>query len=312
MLRRTFVQLAGAAAAIGKPLRAAQLGANTAIAGFSFTQAVRLLRQIGFPVMEIQAMGVPRATPGKFPGFRFAELRDAEKREMKAALQGVAHITSHLPYSGLEYFAKDTEVAAAAVRTVDEAIDGSAYFGAELAVLHPKPGKGFTEEEEWPRMVEQIRKWGDRARRHGMRIALETGYPLSVAGFVRLVREVNHPAVGATIDVGHQGKYKELLAKVPPDKQGTPEGIRAYNDTTLSIVEALGPKVFHFHIHDIEPDTWKEHKPLGTGFVDYDRLFALLDRLDYRGFLIFEIGGDPARMGDYLRDGKRRMMHWLK
>ena len=30
------------------------------------------------------------------------------------------------------------------------------------------------------------------------------------------------------------------------------------------------------HVHDIEPDTWAEHKPLVHGFVDYPRLVAKL------------------------------------
>ncbi|MFN7934246.1 MAG: sugar phosphate isomerase/epimerase family protein [Bryobacteraceae bacterium] len=311
MRRRDFLLLAGALPAAGMRLQAKQLGANTAITGYSFEQAVRLLKEIGFPVIEIQAMGVPEATAGAFPGFRFGELSGAQKTAMKSLLKGVPHITSHLPYTGLEYFARDKEVAAAAVRVVDEAIDGSAYFGAKMAVLHPKQGKGFTDEEQWAPMVEQIRKWGDRARGLGMKIGLETGYPASVTDFVRLIREVDHPFVGATIDVGHQGRYKELVAKVPPEKRGTAEGIRAYNDTTLAIIEGLGAKTFHFHIHDIEPETWKEHKPLGTGFVDYERLYALLERIGYKGYFIFEIGGDAAKMEGYLRDGKSRMKRWL-
>ncbi|MBS1827760.1 MAG: sugar phosphate isomerase/epimerase [Acidobacteria bacterium] len=311
MRRREFLMLAGALPAAGMRLDGRQLGANTAITGYSFAQAVRLLREIDFPVIEIQAMGVPEATAGAYPGFRFAELSGTQKAAMKGLLKGVPHITSHLPYTGLEYFAKDRALAAAAVRVVDEAIDGSAYFGAEMAVLHPKPGKGFTDEEQWPQMLEQIRKWGDRARKHGMKIALETGYPASVADFVRLIREVDHPFVGATIDVGHQGRYKELVAKIPADKRGTAEGIRAYNDTTLAIIEGLGAKTFHFHIHDIEPETWKEHKPLGTGFVDYERLYGLLGRMGYKGYFIFEIGGDAAKMEGYLRDGKSRMKRWL-
>jgi sugar phosphate isomerase/epimerase len=156
-------------------------------------------------------------------------------------------------------------------------------------------------------MLRRIRRWGDMAQRHKIRIALETGYPPSVKDYVRLVKEVDHPAVGATIDVGHQSKYAELVARIPPERRGTPEGIRAYNDTTLSIIEQLGPKTMHLHVHDIDPATWKEHLPLGTNFVDYRRLFALLDRIGYRGYLIFEIGGKAEEMEEHLRDGKARL-----
>ena len=307
--RREFLSLLGASAASSAArLHPAQIGANTAIKGYTLEQAIKLLRKLGFPVIEIHPMGKPEATPGQFPGFTFDQLTAQEKASIKAALAGVPHVTSHLPYSGLDYFANDKAVAEAAVKVVDTALEGSAYFGAELSVIHPKPGAGQTLESQWPVMLERFRRWGDLARRRNIRLALETGYPASIKDYVRLIKEINHPAVGATIDVGHQSKYAELLAKAPrPEDRGTAAGIRAYNDTTLAIVEALGPKVFHFHIHDIEPATWAEHRPLGLGFVDYPRLFALLNKIGFTGYLIFEIGGEPEKMEGYLRDGKQQI-----
>lgn len=288
-------------------LKAAQVGANTAIRGYGMLQAIEVLRKIDFPVIEIHSMGKLDPVPGENPGFVFNEITDEQKASIRAALKGFPHVTSHLPYTGQDYFARDETVAAAAVKVVDMAIEGSAYFGVEVAVLHPKSGGGQTLESQWPIMIERIRRWGDLARSHNMRIALETGYPSSIKNYVRLIQEIDHPAVGATIDVGHQSKYAELIARVRSADRGTPAGIRAYNDTTLAIVEALGAKAFHFHIHDIEPATWAEHKPLGTGFVDYQRLFALLNKINYTGYLIFEIGGDAAKMEGYLRDGKEQI-----
>ena len=309
MQRRTFLRTLAAAlpAAARARVKPSQIGANTAIKGYSFFDAVDLLKRIGFPIIEIHPMGKPGPTPGEYPGFEFDRLSPEQKTSMKAALKGVPHITAHLPYTGHDYFAKDEAVAEAAVKAVDIALEGSAYFGAEVCVLHPKAGGGQTLETQWLAMIKRIRRWGDLAQRHKIRIALETGYPASIKEYVRLIREVDHPAVGATIDVGHQSKYAELAAKVRPEDRATPAGIRAYNDTTLAITEALGPKAFHFHIHDIEPATWAEHKPLGLGFVDYHRLFALLNKMNYTGYLIFEVGGEPDKMEGYLRDGRKRI-----
>lgn len=309
MNRRTFLQSALALpATLGASIKPAQVGANTAITGWSLMDSLALLRKLQFPVVEIHPMGNPAATPRKFPGFEFDRLTPAEKESIRAALKGFAHVTAHLPYTGLDYFAKDEAVAEAAVKVVDTALEGSAYFGAKMMVLHPKAGTGHTLESQWRVMVERIRRWGALAQRHKARIALETGFPLSVRDFVRLVKEIDHPAVGATIDVGHQSKYAELVAKVRPEDRATPHGIKAYNDTTLAIIEGLGPeKTFHLHVHDIDPTTWREHLPLGTNFVDYKRLLALLNRMDYRGYLIFEIGGNPEEMEHHLRDGKARL-----
>lgn len=307
MNRRLFLGCAAGWAALAASGRQWPLGAATATKGLSFLESLALLAKLRFPVVEIHPMGRLEATPGQFPGFQFDRISEAEKPAVKAALRPFAHVTTHLPYTGLDYFAADEAVAEAAVKVVDTALEGSAYFGARMAVLHPKTGTGQTLESQWPVMLKRFRRWGDMAAKHGMRIGLETGYPQSIRDYVRLVKEVDHPAVGATIDVGHQSQYAELVARVRPEERSTPAGIKAYNDTTLAIVEALGKKVFHFHVHDIDPATWKEHQPLGSNFVDYRRLFALLNKIGYQGCLVFEIGGDPTKMEGWLRDGKARL-----
>jgi sugar phosphate isomerase/epimerase len=92
---------------------------------------------------------------------------------------------------------------------------------------------------------------------------------------------------------------------VKPADRATAEGIRAYNDTTLAIAEQLGSKVWHWHVHDIDPATWKEHKPLVHDFVDYPRLYQHLRRVNYQGVLLLEIGAPPEEMPAHLRDAKR-------
>ncbi len=145
----------------------------------------------------------------------------------------------------------------------------------------------------------------------GFRLALETGYPTSVDDFVRLIHEVDHDCVGAAIDVGHQGRFEELANKVKPEDRGTPEGIKAYNDLNIELVDRLGSKLIHFHIHDIEPSTWREHQPLIYGFIDYARLIQRLRETMYEGVLVFEIGGPAAEMPTYLKDAKRKLERFI-
>src|SRR5262249_48359325 len=154
----------------------------------------------------------PRA--GKFPGFEFDKLDQARRREIRKALGGFQFITTHLPYTGLDYMSASDEVGESSVRTVEIAMEATAFFGATLGVLHPQPLAEGTLDATWPRYLDRFRRWGDRARKLGFRIALETGYPRSVRDFVRLVKEIDHDSVGATIDVGHQSRYAELLARV--------------------------------------------------------------------------------------------------
>ena len=284
-----------------------RVGANTAIEGFGLIQAIRTLSELGFPAIEIHPMGVPEPRAGKFPGFEFDKLDQAQRSEIRKVLRGFQSVTTHLPYTGLDYMSTSGDVRESAVQTVQTAMEATAFFGATVAVLHPQPLPEGTLDANWPRYLDRFRRWGDRARKLGFRIALETGYPRSIRDYVRLVKEIDHGSVGATIDVGHQSRYAELVARVKPHEMGTPAGIKAYNETTVAIVEGLGSKVFHFHVHDIDPATWKEHQPLSTGFVDYPTLFQVLRRIGYQGLLILEISGPGTKMKGLLADNKRQL-----
>ena len=299
--RRTlFVLMASTAPA--QSAATLRIGANTAITGYSLTQAVELLRAIKFPVIEIHAMGSTAATPDQFPGFEFDRLSDSERTAIRRLLRGFEHVTAHLPYTGLEYFSPDRKIAEAAIKRIDVAIEGCQHFGVRLAVIHPKPGTG---------LVEQFRRWGDLAAKSGMRLALETGYPRSVPAFTKLIEDIAHPMVGATLDVGHQGQYTEL-AGIAANQRGSTDAVRAYNDVNLQLVERLGKKLFHLHVHDVDRETWKEHQPMGTGFVDYTRLIAKLRDIQFDGVLMLEIGGSADRMPDHLRAAKRYLENFLR
>lgn len=309
--RQLLAMLAGGLAAAqlrARGVGASALGANTAVTGHDFFQACELVRKLGFPAIEIHPMGEIRATPGRFPGFEFDRLSGPDKKRMKEALKGFAHITSHLPYTDLRTFSSFGPIRDFSRKRVEVALDGAAYFGSELCVLH---AEAASLEDTWDERLALYRGWGDMARKHGMKIAIETGFPGSVKDFVRLIRAIDHSHIGATLDVGHQKSYAELVAKVAADKKGSPEGVNAYNDTNIELVERLGPKLFHLHIHDIEPETWAEHKPLVHGFVDYPRLIAALRRIGYSGLLMFEIGGPAEKMPTYLAEAKRKLEDWL-
>ena len=311
MNRREFLAGALAAPLFAKTVGKDVLGANTAMMGYGLYRAIDAVRRLGFPTIEIHPMGVPQATPEKYPGFEFDTLADTEKKKLRQSLEGFRRVTTHLPYIGLSPFAGDPKIATESLRKINVAMEATAYFKAELAVLHIIAPKDRPSAEAWPLYVRQLREWGDYAAKHRFKLAFETGHPASVGEFVRLAREVNHDAVGCTIDVGHQRGYKELVARVKPADKGTPEGIRAYNDTTLAIIDGLREKVLHLHVHDIDPATWAEHKPIGTGFVDYPRLIAKLRQIDYRGLLMFEIGGPGSEIEAVLADSKRKLEAFL-
>ncbi len=315
LLKATVASLGGAlpeARASGRGLVPAIIGANPYFPGYGLYRSIGILRELGFETIEMHPMGSPDARPGTPPGFEFDRLGAAHRQRIKDALQGFRYISTHLPWTDTPYFSPFEPAAEFGVRRIDTALEATAFLGAEVANIHVQRAAHSTLEQVWPIMLSQFRRWGDAAARRGFRLAIETGYPESVRDFVRLIREIDHEHVGATIDVGHQKNYAELLARVEPHERGTPQGIRAYNDVTHDIIDQLGNKLFHMHVHDIEPDTWAEHKPLVHGFVDYPRLIRKLRQIDYQGLLVFEIGGPTERLREYFGDAKAKLEKYLQ
>ncbi len=282
------------------------VGANTAIQGAAFFEAIDIVQGLGFRTLEVLlVLGRLEATPDQHPGFRFNELTGEQKEKIRAALMPFDQVTVHLPFSG-SYMLPDEDNA---VADLEISIEATGFMGAKVAVLHPQP-RGTKLEENRQTVIERTRKWGSMAADRGFQIACETSVPPSIPGLVRFIEEINHDNVGVTLDVGHQSGFEEL-SHIKPEEYGTPERIKAYNDVNVKIVETLGDKLFHLHVHDIEPHTWNEHKPLVHGFIDYPRLLSALRRIRYPGVLIFEIGGEGDKMPDYLRDSKQKLDGYL-
>ena len=316
MDRRRFLQISLGSAALRvqaqqRGLDPAIIGANPYFRGYGLFRSIGILQDLGFQTIELHPMGPVEARPGVPPGFEFNDLNAGDRARLKASLEPFRYVSTHLPWIDTPYFSPFEPSHAFGVERIDIALKASAFVGAEMANIHVQRSTYLSLQEAWPMLISTFRRWGDMAGELGLRLAIETGYPESVADFVRLVHEVDHEHVGATIDVGHQRNYAELVARVRPEDKGTPAGIKAYNDVTHQIIDALGPKIFHMHVHDIEPNTWAEHKPLVYGFVDYPRLIAKLRQIEYEGLLVLEIGGAVEDLPDYFSDAKAKLEAFL-
>jgi len=314
-LTRSAAVIAAAAhagAARAATLDATCIGANTALPGFSLLDAIEALRALGFPAIEIHPFGSPEAAPKVFPGFQFDRLSNAEKARIRQALGGFRHVATHLPFQELHLFSRFAPIAEFSIQQLRIAMEATAFFGAKLAVVHvTAPSWPLKFEDALPQIVRRFREWGDIAAKGGFKLAIETGYPSSVREHVRLVKEIDHDRVGCAIDVGHQVGFADFNARVKPAERSTPKGIAAYNDVMHEIIDQLGSKIFHFHVHDVDPKAWKDHRPIGAGVVDYPRLLRKLKQTNYAGLLVLEIESTQERAKDDFADSKRRLEKFL-
>lgn len=271
------------------PPAGARLGASTAcLAGYSLLESVREIRRLGFSTIEIIAYTGARHSVGEIPGFDLREASEREREQVYDATRPFRHISAHMPFQDVQLLVRDAQARRTAIERVKQAMDGLAFLGGEMAVVHAGwPEQGVTYREIWRPMLDTFRELGDHAAERDMRIGLETMQPASVEEYARLVFEIDHPAVGATIDTGHIRGATDI--GLPPERRDSPEGRQRFNDVLARVFDEVAEKVLHVHLSDVSGTDWRDHRALGTGIVDFPRVFGKLDEIGYEGLLVLEL-----------------------
>jgi sugar phosphate isomerase/epimerase len=303
MERRTFVKGLAASVANGLSRGAAygresvnvnQLTASTAsFSGLNFFDALEEARRLKFGGIEILTFVDGKNSAGILPGAVVALMTFNEKQRALETVRRFPRVTTHLPFYGLYPATKDLASRNAALQKLHAAIGDSGVWHASVATLHAMIEPGQTLEERWADLLAVFRELGDHAAREKVRLGIETGWPNSVERYLRLIQEIDHPFVGATVDTGHIRAYKVDLRVNDIDRE-SPAAVRRYNDVLMQIVEGLGPKLFHFHADDVNAKTWRDHRTLGTGIVDWRRLVKYLSSADYKGAFALELEELPV------------------
>lgn len=260
-----------------------RLGASIAsFAGYSLPEACRLAQELGFTGVELIAFEGFRHAQGYFAGFFFERLTTAEKDALKALMDPFDRVTVHAQFYDLGYLSPNPALRQVAWEQMVIALEATAFVGGSICTTHAAPKVCHSLQDSWPELVDYYRRLGDVAAGLGVQVTFETLYPLRNDDFAALAHEINHPAVGVTVDVGH------LRALVDPALIGTDQLAEVYNDLLEEHVRLLGPKLYHFHLHDVRGSDFRDHRASGRGIIDYDRLLRILRELDYQGDFIFE------------------------
>lgn len=143
--------------------------------------------------------------------------------------------------------------------------------------------------EQWRRGVEQLRRLGDDADRLDLQIALELEpFPLSllnsVDAMVRFLDDVNHPAVGANIDISHL-----VLAGVEPAE-----------------LSRLAGRAIHVHISDCDGRVHGDLPP-GRGVVPFAGYLDEIKALEIDGAISIELeySPEPERIVEWVEEAYR-------
>jgi sugar phosphate isomerase/epimerase len=278
-------------------LDTSKLSFSTAcLANHSIEEAAQIGRELGFHGIELLAFGGYRHSQGDLAGFYFDRMGAAERDRLLCLVAPFEHVSTHAPFIDIPLLAPNPGMRREAVRQIEVAIEATAFLGGSTTTAHACGKTGYTLEEAWPELVGTFRRLGDRAAAAGITLTVETGWPVGVEPFARLIREIDHPAVGANIDVGH------LVGYLPAELRGTEEGAERYRGTLLAQLDALGAKVYHFHLHDLRLSDFRDHRAAGRGFLDYGEIMDWCAREGYGGLFAFEL--EEPDMVTALRESK--------
>ncbi len=124
--------------------------------------------------------------------------------------------------------------------------------------------------------IAPLRAIADRAAGYGMIVCLET--ILKGPELIAVLDEINHPAVSVVYDTGNRVAFDHDL---PGD------------------IRMLGKRISHVHIKD--KNRSNENVILGTGLVDFLRVFEAFADIKYSGPYTFETnrGKNPLRTAAY-------------
>ena len=266
------------------------VGVNTAsLAGYSLAEALRVAAELGFQAVELLAFEGASHSQGELCGVWFRDLDTAGQDQLLRLLEPFPRRSLHAPFVDAPLLTYNQRTRACAVAQVEETIDFAAFIGAVAIATHANRRNNLPLDAFWGELLDVYRRLGDYAleRGGGVRLGVETGYPEGAADFARLVQAIDHPAVGATIDVGH------VRGCVPRERWGTPEGIAELNDHIAFLLQTLGEKIMHFHIHDVRRADFRDHRELGdagaNGVIDFARLATQVTASGYAGLWILEL-----------------------
>lgn len=271
--RRCFIQTSGrllaAAAVLARPsvTVAGQSGARYKKAlgwgmiegDLSVEDKLKLVKDVGFEGIEVSTRLLKRDTPEP-------KVLAGAAEKVGIAVHGVVN-SSHEDIKG--------------------AIDEAAIYGATsvLHVVRPNPQGSFM--ENYRSTQETLRRAIPNAEKKQIYILIENVWntfliePLTMA---RYIDELDSPFVKAYFDIGNVVRW------------GWPQ----------HWIEVLGKRIVKIHIKEYDLNVAMNEGmrkgfdcPIGKGSIEWDRVRAELEKIDYRGWATAEVsGGDRKRLAE--------------
>jgi sugar phosphate isomerase/epimerase len=235
--------------------------------------------------------GTPRPFVAGAPLYSFLwdELDGASQDAVQTTRRAFQRGVIHAPFIDTPLVSSNPYIEREAHRQIVMSVRAAGALALESVTVHAGlPAKGMSFDEFRNRVVRVLQFLGDAAAAAHTRIGLENWrYPYDPAEHLRILEMVDHPNVGATLDVGHIAYWFQHEGVM--GLQSAAE-IEEYHRRLYGFIEALGPQIVHVHMHDIRAADLVDHRAIGRGFLDVEGVLAALQRVNFDGVILFELG----------------------
>ncbi len=282
-----------------------RIGFNTAsLANRPLAEAARIGRELGFAGIELLSFADYRHSCGDLAGLYFDRLTAEERDTLERVIAPFEHVSVHAPFWDIAPFSPNPGIRDESRRQLRDTTAVSASLGASTVTTHVVARHGY----QWPEYRDDViglyGELGDLAAEREITVTIETGFPREIDEFTALIHDIDHPAVGANVDVGH------LRGLMTPEQQQSGDAAATYNDLLARHIDSLGAKVIHLHLHDTRRSDFRDHREYGTGIIDLTPVFRRLLELDYRGLANFEL--EEADAVGALRRSRERVIDAIR
>jgi sugar phosphate isomerase/epimerase len=160
-------------------------------------------------------------------------------------------VTVHAPFYDLNLGAFDAGIRNVTVDRLMNTLDVASELGAKIVVVHPGywPFKSASDRNDWLNNArEGVAAIVKKAEKLNIKIAFENIFDRMPDDLKELVLMASSKNVGVCFDIGHYNMFSALPMR--------------------EWFEKLGEYIIECHIHDND-ETADQHKPLGTGTLDF-------------------------------------------
>ena len=253
-----------------------------------YEQTIPRIAKLGFKAIELiawdQATLNDYYTPARIKELRsIIETEGLELSEFVSTPRGMADPDPAVRANAVEHFKKMLAVADSLGTTMVNSV--SVYpFGLEFPRITDRPlmqeqhveiPPGLDWKRNWEDYVDVMRQCATLCEAAGFRYALETHpyrYVANAAGMLRLIEQVQSPALGMNFDPSHLFPVGEIPQVV---------------------IYQLGDRIFHCHFSDNDGTTNAHWRP-GKGKIDWQAVLAALRDVGFDGTISIELEDVPG------------------